>query len=819
MPLSEPNPWPLLLVGPMVRRVTTTSASVFVATSSACKVTLEVWDGATKVATGTATDTVAIGSKLHVLVASVAGSFVAGKVYRYDVAFTIASKTQRLADLGLLRGEHPLGYAADVLPSFVLPQPLTSLVLLYASCRKPHGGGPDMLPHVDDMLAATRNDPVRRPQQLVLGGDQIYADDVEGSLREVLTTRGQQLLGWTETLPDGSTPTTAMDPKKSVGRSNRSRHLMDQGFKAFDDRDYTRNHLLFFAEWVAMYAMVWSPVLWPTKQAGVPLFPNAPGKQPPAGADALRVAEHPADVAAYAEVERFAAGLARVRRALANVATYMIFDDHEISDDWFLNDRVHKRQRGCPLGRRILRNGLAAYAVFQDWGNQPTHYDGSGLGRQILDKLQMQAAKPAIADTPTALDALLDCGSTVNPNLATRKSWHYWFEGPGHVVAVLDTRTWRVFPADVRAAGLINPTSIQLQIAPLGAAKDKQPIVVSAAPVLGHTFIEELQLTRIAYDGEPIHKEEKWDFEPWGANEDAFKQLLTWVAALTTRPTVYLSGDVHYAFTTIADVGKFGGPAKRHVQLCSSAAKNAELKTRLSTVLSLPQSQASNYYDYRFSPGWSLYGATENIFHMLQAASPAWHSAKDLLTAAVPAFALESTKEWLETIEGWSETLEEWDDWLDNPLAMMGWSTALWLGRVPLEKAAAAATALGLDLAGLLFVGVEAIEDIRDGVRAKIGEGPCSPIGLLTPPNPAVFSLPAHVGEAARWRELGTIGTTNVGMVRFQECRGQRWLLHDILWPAQGLITPDTWVEPQSTQHWVRLTHPATLGQLLGGTP
>ena len=27
-------------------------------------------------------------------------------------------------------------------------------------------------------------------------------------------------------------------------------------------------------------------------------------------------------------------GLPKVRRALANVATYMVFDDHDVTDDW-----------------------------------------------------------------------------------------------------------------------------------------------------------------------------------------------------------------------------------------------------------------------------------------------------------------------------------------------------------------------------------------------------------------------------------------------------------------------------------------------------
>lgn len=55
----------------------------------------------------------------------------------------------------------------------------------------------------------------------------------------------------------------------------------------------------------------------------------------------------------------------RVRRALANVATYMIFDDHEDCEDWNITAGWVTRVRSNDLGRRVLRNGMAAYTVFQ----------------------------------------------------------------------------------------------------------------------------------------------------------------------------------------------------------------------------------------------------------------------------------------------------------------------------------------------------------------------------------------------------------------------------------------------------------------------
>jgi hypothetical protein len=74
------------------------------------------------------------------------------------------------------------------------------------------------------------------------------------------------------------------------------------------------------------------------------------------------------------KLRRFLDDVPRVRRALANVATYMVFDDHEVCEDWNITAGWVTKVRGNALGRQVLRNGMAAYAVFQAWGNDPRAY-------------------------------------------------------------------------------------------------------------------------------------------------------------------------------------------------------------------------------------------------------------------------------------------------------------------------------------------------------------------------------------------------------------------------------------------------------------
>ena len=145
-----------------------------------------------------------IADNLHVTVALAripAGSqkvFKPGVIYSYDLTIVAGANTHTLASLGLLKNiptanggpagsERPhlaLGYIEDFLPSFALPpDKLEDLRIVYGSCRRPANEHPDAMAMIDDLITADLQKPLyedalKRPHQLVLGGDQIYADDV-----------------------------------------------------------------------------------------------------------------------------------------------------------------------------------------------------------------------------------------------------------------------------------------------------------------------------------------------------------------------------------------------------------------------------------------------------------------------------------------------------------------------------------------------------------------------------------------------------------------------------------------------------------------
>ncbi|WP_199747495.1 hypothetical protein, partial [Corallococcus sp. AB049A] len=112
---------------------------------------------------------------------------------------------------------------------------------------------------------------------------------------------------------------------------------------------------------MAMYLLVWSPTPWTLIEPGRPQLEDG-------------------EVERYATeqqlVEAFAAGLSGVARAMAHLPCMMIFDDHDITDDWNLSANWEQTAYGHPFSKRIIGNALLAYLLCQGWGNNPDALNG-----------------------------------------------------------------------------------------------------------------------------------------------------------------------------------------------------------------------------------------------------------------------------------------------------------------------------------------------------------------------------------------------------------------------------------------------------------
>jgi hypothetical protein len=497
-----------------------------------------------------------------------------------------------------------LGYGAATLPTFALPPlKLDQVRLVHGSCRKPHGESFDALPSVDEMLRIVAKntdiggaDAARgRPHQLFLTGDQIYADDVADCLLFMLTDAASALLTWNEPVPGATAATLRPGARADL--------TLAAGLTtAVSGRKLAKSHLMTFGEFASMYLFTWSPTLWPANpETDLPLF-----------LDVL-----PPDIEAEAflqerdQVVAFARTIGQVRKALANVPTYMILDDHEVTDDWLMNrrwtgppDPKSKRQGGAlatPLGRRIQQNALYSYALFQAWGNTPEQFADFGAqgepGRALLVAASAwrgseDVAYQAIGERvgiPKPLGVSPDGKaetSLTRPAGALR--WHYLVapQGAAYEVLMLDCRTAREYPppseaSAVAPAGLLTAVAIQDQVSdprPPGPVRPDPVVtlVVAQTPVLGIPKIEEKQKSA---RGDDIWNK---DVEAWSLNEAAYQRLLGALAHRRQR-VVVLSGDVHYSFAARMSyrAGQpFGFPALPTprvvtvVQLNSSALRN-----------------------------------------------------------------------------------------------------------------------------------------------------------------------------------------------------------------------------------------------------
>jgi hypothetical protein len=450
-------------------------------------------------------------------------------------------------------------------PSFFIPSRLKHI--LHGSCRKPHGGSDDgdALARAEALLAehhgSVQGSDAKRPALLLLTGDQIYADDVAVALAAMLRDQAMQLTGIPETLPGIDLAQIPLHGRKDVLKEQ------DSGLSSGE----SENHLFSFGEYAAMYLYV---------------FGNAQGWTPPAAwqqASTLGAADDAED--AFADqrtaLQRFHGTLGKVRKLLANIPTYMMFDDHDVTDDWNITHGWYDDVRESPLGRRIVSNALAAYWAFQGWGNDPDNFD-----KDMVWSIQQR---------------LTD--STNDPAIAERYDLHTWkHRGWGFSVPTLppiiamDSRTQRQYDDKNLPAQLLDRYALdwlRVEWAKLvtdySVPQDTRPVLVAATPVLGFAAIEGTQTWALRFlkliarrYSVPSWLEgrfgrwlvNKMDAESWIANRNGYKALFDALQDRMKLPgCVFLSGDVHYAFTS---KGQFvcDGKTLNCLQLTSSALSN-----------------------------------------------------------------------------------------------------------------------------------------------------------------------------------------------------------------------------------------------------
>lgn len=536
---------PPVLAGPLLRRLEPTRLALWLVASRALALTLRLQGvGDIRLDAGQCT-VIAVGAHAYVHLIDVQLDCALPWDESIDYDLLIDGTEKGIADWA----PHLL-YGDARCPNFVLRARVDQL--LHGSCRKPHHPAVDGLLCVDRLLAQ-KHDAKDRPALLMMTGDQVYADDVAGpmlraihALIERLGLFGEQLEG--AVVSDSARlyehPASYYHRADLLPALQSNETLRERFFGGARKPIFTSssadNHLVTFAEVMAMYLLVWSPTPWTL------ITPQTPTLSPE------RLKRYALE---QTRIDAFKAGLGNVARAMAHLPTLMIFDDHDVTDDWNLSAQWEETAYGHPFSRRIIGNALLAYMLCQGWGNNP---DAFGA---LLEKAGALSASTHDHLDSTVQDDLID-------DLLKFQHWHYVLPTTPAVV-VIDTRTrrWRSEMNLKQPSGLLDWEALsELQQELLD---HPSAIIVSPAPIFGVKLIETVQRV-FSWCGYPLLV----DAENWMAHRGAAQVILNiFRHSRTPGNYVVLSGDVHYSFVyEVLIRHRKAGP--RIWQITSSGIKN-----------------------------------------------------------------------------------------------------------------------------------------------------------------------------------------------------------------------------------------------------
>ena len=523
--INTANHLPAIVAGPLLRHVDCQQLTFWLVTSKDYALHFHLYEKdndqpiISRVLDNTELQQIQIGAKafINLVNIKVEQPLHEEKLYSYDFDLLHAETSQKLTEL-----IPNIGYDDNVRPTFVIKNNIHKV--LHGSCRKPHFDSDDGLKQVDSTLAKHHASVAQRPSLLMMTGDQIYADDVAGpmlvAIHQVIELLGLHHESWQGAVVNNSdklfnSPFCYYQREKLLPQNAANKAIYEKLFVASAKPIFTsvnaKNHLVSLAEMFAMYLLVWSPSLWQLVQL-----------------EQHKVSEAYNDIyqAELAVIENFAAGLSDVRRALAHIATYMIFDDHDITDDWNLTRSWEEAAYGHPFSKQIIGNSLIAYWLCQGWGNAPEKFTELNL------KVPEHINQHGIHQQMPLIDELL-----------AWQQWHFSLATTPKIV-VLDTRTqrWRSESKAGKPSGLMDWEALSALQQEL--IDQSSVIMVSPAPIYGVKLIESIQRI-FTFFGQPLMV----DAENWMAHSGTANVMLNIFRHVKTPPNfIILSGDVHYSF-------------------------------------------------------------------------------------------------------------------------------------------------------------------------------------------------------------------------------------------------------------------------------
>ncbi|CAN5761960.1 alkaline phosphatase D family protein [soil metagenome] len=286
----------------------------------------------------------------------------------------------------------------------------------------------------------------------------------------------------------------------------------------------------------------------------------------------------PDEVVSFTEYEglyRHTWGDPEIRWILSTLPSAMIFDDHDIRDDWNTSAAWRTEVNQKPWWRDRIRAGLGSYWVYQHIGNLSP--------AELADDEDYQKVLAAEGDCLPLLVELADRADyEVDGDKGLRFSYR-WDLGRSRLI-MIDSRNARILDSgDRKMLGDREFSWLEAQVADLD---DLDHLILGSSlpwllpPAIGDMqTVNEAAANRTGVRGQLAEKvRQTADFEHWAAFLKSFMRLSEMISAAADRPArgpatiSVLSGDVHHSYAARADFG--GSSATRVHQLVCSPVHN-----------------------------------------------------------------------------------------------------------------------------------------------------------------------------------------------------------------------------------------------------
>ena len=249
-----------------------------------------------------------------------------------------------------------------------------------------------------------------------------------------------------------------------------------------------------------------------------------------------------------------------VRWLMSTVATAMIFDDHDVRDDWNTSVTWRAQIAEKPWWRERIRSALVSYWVYQHIGNLPPEELAADPDyRKVID--HDGDAWPLLVELADRADAEVDGVKGV------RFSFR-WDLGRTRLV-MIDSRNGRILEGDTRL--MLGDTEfrwIEEQVLADGPV-DHLVLGTSLPWLLPHAIAEAQMINEIAAAG-PGRRgrlaeelRQALDMEHWAAFRESFDRLTRLIERAAAghdgngdapASVSVLSGDVHHSYAARADL-------------------------------------------------------------------------------------------------------------------------------------------------------------------------------------------------------------------------------------------------------------------------